>query len=131
PDDPRLAALIRERPGSWLDALEAASREAGKRLLSFRLWPDDLPLDMVEGEIVPRPGLRAIHVVGRQIDAYVSWRKAVELGRWRDVDTTGTRLALDIDHFEQWLNRMEGWYRHWRELLARRFLPCPVVRYEI
>jgi hypothetical protein len=129
--DPRLTALVAERPGTWLDAIETVTREQGKRLYMFRLMPGQAPLDVIDSEVVPRPGLRIVVAVRRQVDAYVSWRKAVELGRWAGVDTTGMRIMLDSDHFEAWLGAQEHWFEHWRALLARRFLPCPVVRYEI
>ena len=86
--------------------------------------------DVIESEIVPRPGLRMVLVMRRQIGAYVSWRKAVERGRWSGVDTPGMRLRLDADHFENWLTGQEHWFQHWRTLLTRRFLPCPIVRFE-
>lgn len=129
--DPALRTLIREKPGLWLDGASAVAAAQGKRLMSFKLFAQHLPTDVAEHEVLARHGLRLIIVVRKQIDAYVSWRKAVELGRWRGADTTGMRIALDIDRFEAWLGEQERWYDHWRNYLNRRFLPLPVVRYEI
>ena len=129
--DRALIEYVHARPGAWLDAVAEAAQSQRKRVMSFKLVHGDLPIETIEREIVSRPGLRLVIVVRRQVDSYVSWRKAVELGRSRGVDTTGMRLKLDADRFEDWLSQQEGWYSHWRGLLSRRSLPCPVVRYEI
>ncbi|MDP1732381.1 MAG: hypothetical protein Q8L54_14645 [Devosia sp.] len=128
--DRRLIAYTRENPSGWLDAVEAAAKAQGKRVMSFKLFRHNLPVETIEREIMPRTGVRVMMVVRRQIDSYVSWRKAVELGKWQDVDTTGIRLTLDPDSFAEWLDAQERWYDHWRNYLNRRFLPCPVLRYE-
>lgn len=129
--DRALAEYVHAEPGAWLDAVAEAARADGKRVMSFKLVRDDLPMETIENDLLSRPGLRLIMVVRRQVDSYVSWRKAVELGRSEGFDTTGMRLKLDADRFAEWLDRQERWYEHWRSFLARRFLPCPVVRYEI
>jgi hypothetical protein len=128
--DPRLVAFAHEQPAAWLDALDTAARDRGKRLMSFKFFRHHLPPETIEREIMPRPGMRVMMVVRRQIDSYVSWRKAVELGKWQGVDTTGMRLELDPEKFTEWLDAQERWYDHWRGYLNRRFLPCPVLRYE-
>jgi hypothetical protein len=128
--DPRLIAFAREKPAAWLDVLEQAARTLGKRVMSFKLHHHHLPPEPIEREIMPRSGLRAVFVVRKQIDSYVSWRKATELGKWQGVDTTGIRLTLDPDRFQGWLVQQEQWYQHWKAYLERRFLPVPVLRYE-
>jgi LPS sulfotransferase NodH len=128
--DPRLVAFTHEKPAEFLDALEAAARSQGKRVMSFKIFNNNLPLELIERQIMPRLGLRAILVVRKQIDSYISWRKAVELGIWQGADTTGMRLTLDADKFAQWLVLQEQWYRHWKNYLERRFMPVPVLRYE-
>jgi len=128
--DPRLIAFVHEHPSAWLDVLEIAAKDKGKRVMSYKLFHHHMPCETVEREIMPRQGMRAMMVVRRQIDSYVSWRKAVELGKWQGVDTTGMRLDLDAGRFAEWLDAQERWYDHWRNYLNRRFLPCPVLRYE-
>jgi hypothetical protein len=129
--DPALIGFAHEKPTRWLDALEQAAIFLKKRVMSFKLIARNLPNEVIEREIVTRHGLRMILVVRKQVDAYVSWRKAIELGRWRDADTTGMRLKLEIDPFERWLDEQERWYDVWRNYLNKRFMPCPVLRYEL
>ncbi len=129
--DKRLIAFAHERPAELLDALEAAARSQGKRVMSFKLFRDNLPLELIEREVMPRLGLRPMFVVRKQIDSYISWRKAVELGIWQGADTTGMRLRLDADRFQGWLIQQEHWYAHWRAYFERRFTPAPVLRYEL
>lgn len=117
-------------PGAVLDAAEAEAQALNKRVLAVRLVRGWSPGPVTEETIMSRPGLRALMVVRRQIDCYVSLCKAVEIGKWRDIDTTGVRVDLDPDQFAQWLDDEARWYGRWQDWLARRALPCPVLRYE-
>src|SRR5690606_2261946 len=129
--DPALIAFTREQPGRWLDALAATASFEGKRFMSFRLMHEHLPDATLESAIMARPGMRVILVMRKQIDAYVSWRKAVELGKWHGVDTTGLQVELDAGHFAGWLDHQQRWYEMWRDYLSRHYLPVPIVRYEL
>jgi hypothetical protein len=129
---PELFASLEARldPGAALDLAEAAAQASGQRVLAYPLLPDTLAPEAVESVLLSRRNVRLLLVVRRQIDAYVSWCKAVELGAWREADTTDLRLTLDPDDFAAWLDAQENWYRHWRQWLERRHLPAPVLRYE-
>jgi hypothetical protein len=129
--DPALVAFTREKPAEWLDALGETARFEGKHFISFRLMDRHLPPETIQHALMSRPGLRVIMVMRKQIDAYVSWRKAVELGKWHDFDTTGMRIELDADHFTRWLDDQQRWYDLWRDYLTRNYLPSPMVRYEL
>jgi hypothetical protein len=131
--DTRPVAYARENPAAWLDALAEAARGRGKRIMSFPLLRGDLTPDVIEADVAARPGLRLVLVVRKQIDSFVSWRRSVELGKWRGVGIGAgrVRLKLEVDGFERWLDAQERWYEHWRHYLGRRFMPCPVLRYEV
>ena len=129
--DKQLIAFAHAEPTAWLNALESCAAAAGKRLMSFRLFPADLPPAAIEQQVMTRPGLRPIFVMRKQIDAYISLRKAIELAKWQGFDTTGVKVRLEARRFEEWLNEHESWYRYWKGYFERRFTPCPVVRYEL
>ena len=128
--DPRLVEFVHQRPAAWLDALEIAAKDDGKRVLAFLLFAEQLPLNLIEREIMPRTGTRAMLVMRRQIDSYVAWRKAAALASMPEAGRMGLRLKLDPEDFVRWLEAQERWYGQWRDYLKRRFLPCPVLRYE-
>jgi hypothetical protein len=112
-----------------LDAAEAAARAEGKSLLVVKAT-SALPREIVERDLLGRTGMRAILVVRRQIDAYVSLAKATALNAFRDRDLTGVKVRLDAAHFANWLEEQEDWYGHWQEWLLRRSFPVPILRYE-
>ena len=112
-----------------INAAEAEAREEHKSLLVLKAT-SALPREMVERDMLGRPGMRGIVVVRRQIDAYVSLAKATILGAWRDTDVTNAKVKLDADHFANWLVEQEDWYGHWQEWLLRRSFPVPILRYE-
>lgn len=130
PSDPRLLEFVHERPAAWLDVLEIAARDEGRRVVALSLFEGQLPLDLIERDIMPRRGLRVVLVVRRQIDSFVAWRKTAALAQLPDAGKMGVRLKLNPDEFCTWMDTQERWYGHWRDTLKRRFLPCPVLRYE-
>ncbi len=129
---PELFNSLSERvePQHVLDRAASEAQGEHKRVLAFKLWHDTLEPETIERLILSRPGVRVVFVVRRQIDAYASWCKAITLGQWQGVDTSEHRLKLDADDFALWLDAQERWYGQWRNWLSRRFLPCPILRYE-
>ncbi len=112
-----------------LDAAEAEARAGGKSLLVVKAT-SAMPREMVERELLGRTGMRAVVVVRRLIDAYVSLAKATALNAFRDRDLTPVKVRLDPAHFAAWLEEQEDWYGHWQEWLLRRSFPVPILRYE-
>jgi hypothetical protein len=112
-----------------LDAAAAEVRAEGKSLLVIKAT-SAMPRDVVERELLGRPGMRAIIVVRRLIDSYVSLAKATALNAFRDRDLTNVKVRLDPDHFAEWLDAQEDWYGHWQDWLLRRSFPVPILRYE-
>lgn len=112
-----------------IDVAELEARGAGRSLLVLKAT-SAMPREMVERELLGRPGMRAIVVVRRQIDAYVSLAKAAALDAWRGTDLTNVKVKLDAARFAAWLDAEEAWYAHWKGWLERRSFPVPVLRYE-
>jgi hypothetical protein len=115
--------------GGRIDLAEFEARAAGQSLIALKAT-SAMPRDVVERELLGRPGMRAIFVVRRQIDTYVSLAKASALDAWRDTDLTPVKVKLDARRFATWLDEQESWYAHWRAWLERRAFPLPILRYE-
>jgi len=115
--------------GGRIDVFELEARAEDKRLLVLKATPA-LPRETIEAELLGRPGMRAIFVLRRQIDTYVSLVKATALDAWRGADLTPVKVKLDAGHFASWLDEQEAWYAYWRSWLERRALPAPTLRYE-
>ena len=126
-DDPALAAFVREHPAAWLDAVEATGRDRGKRLMVFSLLSGDLPVETAGEAVLQRPGLRVIMVMRKQIEAYIASLIAAHPA---EAGAAPVRPAVDVELFAAWLDEQERWHAHWQGWLKRRFLPCPVLRYE-
>lgn len=114
--------------GGRLDLAELEARGAGKSLLVTKVT-SALPRETVEA-ILNRPDMRAVIVVRRQIDSFVSLAKAMGMGAWRDTDLTRVKVKLDAARFAGWMEEQEAWYAHWKQWLERRSFPVPVLRYE-
>ena len=129
---PALFDTLAERlaPEAAIAAAAELTRANGKRVMAFRLWHDMLPLDEAIGVVADRPGVRLVLVMRRQIDAYLSWCKAIELGQWQGVDTSELKLSVSIDDFIFFMEAQERWFAHWQVWLTRRYLPVPILRYE-
>ena len=127
PRDGLLAAASAGTQGQ-LDIAELEARGEGRSLLVLKAT-SATPHDVVE-QVLGRPGMRAVVVVRRQIDAYVSLAKAMALDAWRETDLTNVKVKLDPARFAQWLDEQEAWYAHWKTWLERRSFPVPILRYE-
>jgi hypothetical protein len=128
---PQLFEPIAERlsPEAAIAAAIEATRAARRRVMLFRLWHDMLSLDEAIA-VADRRGVRLVLVMRRQIDAYISWCKAIQLGQWHGIDTSSLQLAGSIDDFVAFMDAQETWFAHWHTWLTRRYLPVPVLRYE-
>ena len=115
--------------GGKIDLAEIEARAEGRSLLALKATAA-IPRQVIETEILGRMGMRAIFVVRRQIDAYVSLAKATAMGAWRDTDLTPVKIKLDAARFKIWLDEQDAWYAHWKAWLERRAYPIPVLRYE-
>lgn len=129
---PQLFETLAERlaPEAAMAAATEATRAAGKRVMVFKLWHDMLPREQAIGTIADRPGVRLVLVMRRQIDAYISWCKAIEFGQWQGADTSDLKLRASIDDFIAFMEAQEAWFVHWQAWLGRRYLPVPILRYE-
>jgi len=129
---PQMFGTLAERlaPEAAIAAAADATRAAGKRVMAFKLWHDMLPLEEAINVVADRPGVRLVLVMRRQIDAYLSWCKAIELGAWQGVDTSELKLNVPIEDFIAFMEAQERWFAHWQAWLSRRYLPVPVLRYE-
>ncbi len=121
-------ALGQDIPG-MLDLAELEARSSGKRVLAVKVT-SALAAETVQRDILGRPGMRAMLLVRRQIDSYVSLAKAMALDTWRDFDTTAVKVKIDPERFARWMETETAWYAGWRDWLTRRALPVPILRYE-
>jgi len=112
-----------------IDLLELEARAERKTLIVLRAT-SALPRDVVERDLLARPGMRTIFVVRRLIDTYVSLVKATALDAWRGTDLTPVKVKLDAGRFATWLDEQQAWYGHWTDWLQRRAYPVPIIRYE-
>ena len=115
--------------GGRIDVFELEARATHKSVVVLKATPT-LRRETIETELLSRPGMRALFVLRRQIDTYVSLVKASALDAWRGTDLTPVKVKLDVGHFANWLDEQEAWYAHWRSWLERRALPTPSLRYE-
>lgn len=112
-----------------IDRAEAEAQAEGKSLLLLKAT-SAMPRDVLERDVLNRHGMRAIFVVRRHVDTYVSLAKAKPLGAWRDTDLTKVKVKLDPGHFQGWMDEQDAWFGHWKIWLERRSFPVPILRYE-
>lgn len=112
-----------------IDVAELEARAAHRSVIVLKAT-SALPLETVERDLLGRPGMRAVFVLRRSIDTYISLVKATALDAWRDTDLTAVKVKLDAERFAQWLEQQEAWYAHWKAWLEKRAFPVPILRYE-
>ncbi|MEO6014701.1 MAG: hypothetical protein ABIQ30_14075 [Devosia sp.] len=115
--------------GGQIDLAELEARSKGRSLLVLKAI-SAMPRDVVERDLLGRHGMRAIFVLRRNIDTYVSLAKASALGAWRYTDLTPVKVKLDAGRFLNWMDEQDAWYLYWKNWLERRAFPVPIIRYE-
>ncbi|MBI4922657.1 MAG: hypothetical protein HY834_12995 [Devosia nanyangense] len=128
PCDGLFAESVQDAAGR-IDLAELEARAERKTLIVLKAT-SAMPREMVERDLLGRSGMRAIFVVRRQIDAYVSLAKATAFDAFRDTDLTPVKVKLEAARFARWLDQEEAWYAHWKSWLEKRSLPVPILRYE-
>lgn len=128
--DPALIAVARGAPMRFLDTMAHIAAEDGAESYSFKLFPPHLD-DAQLPDVLGRPDLSVVILKRRSIDAHVSDLKAARARCWMRVDTTGTRVALNLDRYLDWKRRRDAWYERVEALLTDIGKPAPVLRYEI
>jgi hypothetical protein len=129
-DDPNLRTWMRHHPAAAVRAIFRAPGQPAAEMLSFKVFPGQLPINRISGRLIPMPRMRFLIVKRRIIDAYVSQLKAQQIGRWADADTTDIRVVLDPAQFIRYVERNRRWYRTLSGELARAGKPHEELIYE-
>src|SRR3569833_2181609 len=102
-----------------IDLFELEARAEHKSLIVLRAT-SALPRDVVERELLGRPGMRTIFVVRRLIDTYVSLVKATALDAWRGTALTPVMVFFVVGWFVVWFVVLLVWFCFWTNWLQRR-----------
>ena len=128
--DPVLRTYARANPGSFLDAVEAATARKRQRAYCFKVFEDQLDRTVIESAILARPQMRMVLLTRRALDTYVSLQKAQNSDVWVGRDTSAERVTLDVEAFYNWLEGQRAWYRHWLDWARARGTEAVVLTYE-
>jgi hypothetical protein len=130
PEDPGLGTWMRNHPATAVRAIYQASAEPPTRVLSFKVFPGQVPAQRIATRLIPMPRMRFLIVKRRIIDAYISLVKARLLERWGKVDTTNLRVILDPEQFVRYVENHRRWYETLSAEIASSGKPGPVLIYE-
>lgn len=130
PDDPDLLAWMRHRPARAIRAIARSPDGPPATLLSFKIFPDQLPIRAICARFIEMPEMQFLMVKRRTIDAYISLSKARLLQRWGGVDTTATRVTLDPAGFTRYVQHHRRWYETLSAELTSAGKTCPELTYE-
>jgi hypothetical protein len=106
-DDINLVNWIQDRPQELLATLGELNPQ---RLISFKLFPDQLDQGTIEESIIHNDRIAKILVKRNLLDTYISHEIAREVGLWDNYDTSNVCLSLSIEKFIRWIEQAEKWY---------------------
>lgn len=131
-DDERLPMQLARWPEAAVRCLRDVAERSGAQFMFFKMFPGhgDGTIDTVER--VLRHVDAAVFVKRRILDSYISVTKALAVGQFFGMDTTGLRPKLDVDHFVEWYRETSLWHIRCTEAWMRRFgsSDVPVLRYD-
>ena len=118
-EDPALVASIKLQPGRFVESLQRRTQDLNKSVLSFKVFPGQLPDELFLNEILLREDVVPIFILRRLIDSYISTEKAKKLKSWHTTDTTDQKISLRADEFLAWRREVCEWYQGVEGVLRR------------
>jgi hypothetical protein len=106
-DDANLVNWIQQQPQELLATLGELNPQ---RLISFKLFPDQLDRTTIEQSIIHNERIAKILVKRNLLDAYISHEIAQKVGLWNNYDTSNICLSLSVEKFIRWIEKAERWY---------------------
>ncbi|MEL6365353.1 MAG: hypothetical protein AAFR11_11005 [Pseudomonadota bacterium] len=116
-DDPAFVETVRAAPGRFLDAL-AAHHDGRYDALAFKVFPKHLDDAALKEDVLARPDVSVVIVRRRLLASYLSLRKAEEVKKYIDVDTTNLQVELKVRGYLDWRAEVLDWYSRVDAVLA-------------
>jgi hypothetical protein len=64
------------------------------------------------------------------LHTFISWKKAEAVSSWSHVDTTGVKVALDLEEFADFFAASSTWFAGIEREMQRQKVDLPELRYE-
>jgi hypothetical protein len=126
--DPHLVSYARTHPASLLDILDDPAQ--GHILMSFKIFPGHIPLDLFRTALLPRTNIHFVFVQRRPLDIYISDVKANLIGKYHNVDTTGIQVRLDAQAFIEKTQFFRNWYLEMGKEISGTGKKYGIINYE-
>lgn len=127
--DPRRAEYFQRYPNESWRALAEIAAAHDRKLFSFKVFEDHLPIEVL-GPLMVKRRAAVLFLVRNRLDAYISLRKAAASKLWSRTDTTGTQIEISAAEFLAWADKLDRWYGGMFEVAKRGRLRHIVLRYE-
>jgi LPS sulfotransferase NodH len=118
----------RMHPAATLEALHDAWN--GKKVIAFKVFPNHLPRDVIESQLLPRDDIGFAILRRRPIESFISAVKAKMGSTFTKADTTAIKPEIHAKDFVLWAKRMKAWYDWTRAVLEARGKPFAEISFE-
>jgi len=85
----------------------------------FKIFPDQLPMVIVQNFILANRKLVKVVIDRNPIDTFISLEKALLMEQWQGTDTTKVKIELSTTRFFQWLKTNHYWYQQVESIRTR------------
>lgn len=126
-DDDSFRDWRRTHPAATLEALHDAWKT---KIIAFKIFPNHIPRDLIESQLLPRDDIGFAILRRRPIESFISAVKAKAGSIFTKTDTTAIKPELKAKDFVLWAGRMRNWYDWTQRVLEARERPFAQISFE-
>jgi hypothetical protein len=126
-EDSALLDWIHNNPQDVLTTLIELNPQ---KLIIFKLFPDQLNLELLKKNIIDNDRIAKILVKRNLLDSYISHEIAQISGFWHNYDTSNICLTLSIEKFIDWAKWAKTWYDLFENKISQDTITNATIDYE-
>lgn len=128
-DDPELVRVFRDRPALHLSLLNHCAAQTGYDWMSYKVFPDQVDIHKLKHSLL-QDSTKVLFLTRSRLETYISLQKALSFGKWKNIETSDLRPAIDVDAFLSWAKHQTGWYTMLYAHVRSNDVPFEIVDYE-
>ena len=127
--DPTFIEKVAHQRHDFLAALRTAVAGIGLSAFSYKLFPEQIPYQVLENILTDRTKL-FFFITRSRIDTYISYRKALELDEWVGKKTHDINIEITFDQFMEWATKIDAWYENAEKILREHDQRYSIFSYD-
>lgn len=118
-----------QEPLAYLDKIKAIAQENGKNTLIFKVFPGHLRDAVKLAEVISESN-SIIRLRRNTLHSYISNKKAIKVGTYANVDTSGVNVDFNAEEFQNWRRNIYSFFSKVDEICTSKGIEISEYNYE-